>query len=134
VRVRLSCGRRISGGRRMAPRRPVTGERSTRPGAVLVSARAVRWCLTARLGVTWRADFAQAVLCFDLAAARPVVLARLLGDYFISAVAEAGPAASRLEFEDAYCQVSEPFAELDPEGLQHWNEKEEGRSDDFRAG
>jgi hypothetical protein len=102
-------------------------------GAVLASAGALRRRFLHGVGATWWAYFARTVFCFALAAG-VTFPARLLGDYFISAVAEARPAPSRLEFEDAYCQVSEPFAEPDPEGLQHRNENEENRGDDFRAG
>ena len=101
--------------------------------AVLVSAGAVRRLLLHGVGATCWAYFPRTVFCFVLAAACPIP-ARFLGDYFIGAVAEARPAPSRLDFEDAYCQVSKPFAEPDPERLQHWNEKEEDRGDDFRAG
>jgi hypothetical protein len=99
-------------------------------GAVLVSAGPVQGPLLHGAGATWWAYFARTFFCFVVAAGC-LALARLLGDYFIGAVAEAWPAPSRLDFEDAYCQVSEPFAEPDPEGLQYCDEEKEGRGGQF---
>jgi hypothetical protein len=97
---------------------------------VPVSASTIWWRLLRRAGAAQRADFTRDVLRLAVAAAGPVFLG-LLGDYFISAVGKARPAPLRLEFDNAYRQVSESFAELDPERFYYRNKKEEDRGGQF---